>query len=134
MLLLNPRSVTFGSATWDSVVAVMIDRDSVRFVEEWSDAGPHAVLADAPEQRVTIRVVQEVTRDDLGSPRPGEAGALSLCTAPTGADAGRRKLTAQAVVRSVSHEVSLKRGAVRTITLVAVSADGAADPIAIADA
>lgn len=134
MLLLNPRSVTFAGTVWEDVSAVVIDRAAARAVKEWSDLGPHVVLADVPEQLVTLRVVQRVARDDVGTPVPGESGELVLHTAPAGSDTPRRRLTAGCVVTDVSHEVSLKNGAVRTIKLIAVSPDGPTDPITIEDA
>ena len=134
MLILNPRQVRFGPSTWADVSLVAIDRDASRLALEWSDMGPHPVMADAPEQRLTIRVVQEVSRDDLNSPRPGDLGTLTLFTSPTGADARRRKVTCSCVITGVSHDLSLSRGTQRRITLTALSPDGAADPITVADA
>ena len=134
MLLLTPRLVRFGSAIWDTVASVAIDRLAHRTIEEWSDLGPYATLADVPEQQVRIKVEQEIGRDDLGPPRPGDQATLTVFTAPTAADAGRRQVSALCVVLSVEHSLSLKRGALRTITLAAVSSDGGSDPITITDA
>ncbi|MFN0131217.1 MAG: hypothetical protein ACKVW3_01590 [Phycisphaerales bacterium] len=134
MLILNPRQVTFGLIPWDGVTAVSIDRSAARTVEEWSDSGPYAVLADVPEQRTRIVVVQEPSADDIGVPRPGEQATLTLHTSPAAADGGRRLVSATAVVLAVEHEVSLRKGATRTITLAAISTSGSADPISISDA
>jgi hypothetical protein len=134
MLLLAPRLVRFDSATWDTVASVAIDRLAHRAVEDWSDLGPYPTLADVPEQRVRIVVEQEIGRDDLGPPRPGDQGTLTFCAAPAASDAGRTRVSALCVVLSVEHTLSLKRGAIRTITLAAISPDGASDPIAISDA
>jgi hypothetical protein len=134
MLILNPRSVKFGAATWDDVTAVTIDRAAHKTVEEFGDVGPYAVLVDVPEQRVRIGVIQEVERDDVDSPRPGEAGTLRLYTSPTASDAGRRSISCEAVVLEVNHELSIKKGAIRTVTLAAVSPDGGADPVQVTDA
>ena len=134
MLLLNPRTVRFGSATWDNIAAAVIDRAPHKTTEDWSDTGPYATLADVPEQRVRITITQELARDDIGSPRPGEQATLTLYTSPALADAGRKKVSCTAVILAVLHELSLKKGAVRTIQLAAISADGAADPITITDA
>jgi hypothetical protein len=134
MLLLTPRLVRFNAATWENIAAVAIDRLAHRAAEDWSDLGPYATFADVPEQKVRIVVEQEVGRDDLGEPVPGDQGTLTFFTAPTASDAGRRQVAASAVVLSVTHSLSLKRGALRTITLAAVSPDGAADPITITDA
>jgi hypothetical protein len=130
MLILNPRQVQFGSSTWEDVTAVWIDRAAHRTVEDWSDLGPYAVLADVPEQKVRVTVVQEVSRDDVNVPRPGESGQLSFFTSPTASDAGRKKVSCQAVVLESRHDLSLKKGAVRTVVLAAVS-NGAADPVTI---
>ncbi|MEX2218349.1 MAG: hypothetical protein WD749_06270 [Phycisphaerales bacterium] len=134
MLILNPRTVRFGQALWQGIAAVAIDRSPTRLVEEWSDGGPHAVLADVPEQRTRIVITQEIGSDDLGPPIPGDQATLSLCASPTASDAARRRLTTTAVVLRVEHEVSLKAGAIRTITLAAISEDGATDPITVTDA
>jgi hypothetical protein len=133
MLLLNPRHITFGAARWDDVIAIAIDRSPHRTVEEWSDLGPYAVLVDIPEQRTRIQVVQELARDDVTAPRPGEQATLTFYTAPTPSDAGRRKVSATAVILDVRHELSLRKGAIRTVTLAAVSS-GSADPVSITDA
>jgi hypothetical protein len=131
MLLLNPRQVTFASAHWDDVSLIAIDRSPHKEVVDWSDDGPHAVFADVPEQRIEIRVVQEIARDNITVPHPGESGTLTFHTSPTSSDAGRRRITTDAVILRVEHELSLKRGALRTITLIAISNNGADDPFTI---
>jgi hypothetical protein len=133
MLLLNPRQVRFGTILLDAITAIVIDRSPHRSVEEWSDLGPYATLADVPEQKVRIRLTQELARDDTAALRPGEQATLSFYTAPNSTDAGRKKLAATAAILSVEHELSPKRGALRTITLAAIS-DGSTDPITITDA
>ena len=134
MLILNPRAVRFGGAEWEDVSAVVVDRQAKRTVTEWSDLGPQVVLVDAPEQLVTVRVVQQVAGDDIGTPVPGESGELGFATAPAGGDTPRRRVVAQCVVTDVTHELSIKNGAVRTVKLVAVSSDGIADPVTVEDA
>lgn len=129
MLLVNPRRVTFAGVLWDDVAAIIIDRAAKRAAVEWSDFGPHPVFADVPEQQVTIRVLQHVARDDVGLPRPGDEGVLTFHTSPAGADMPRTRVSAACVALDVTHELSLRNGALRTIKLVALSPDGAADPI-----
>ena len=131
MLVLNPQRVRFGSAVWEGVASVVVDRAATREVLAWGDGGPQVTLADVPEQRVTITVRQEMGSDTLDAPRPGDAGDLVFYTAPGGSEAGRRRITASAVVLRVTHEVSVKRGVVRTIVLVGVSEDGAQDPVRV---
>lgn len=131
MLVLNPDRVTFGVKEWERVILLAVDRVATRQVVEWTEAGPHVVFADTAEQKVLIKVVSEVVRGEVGGPSPGEAATLTAVLAPTASDVGRRRITAEAVVTAVTHEVSVKKGAVRTVELVAVSPDGATDPIAI---
>lgn len=133
MLVLNPRRVVFAGTEWPGVTLVAVDREATRVAVEWGDAGPHPTFADVTEQRVGVRVVIELGDEDVGSPVPGAAGTLSFHTSRSGSEGGRRRVSMSAVVTGVSHELSLKRGAVRTIDLVAVSADGAADPVTLAD-
>jgi len=134
MLVLNPREVTFDGETWGNVSLVAIDRKAETSVVEFGDLGPHAVFADVPARRVEIRVERDVVRDDLGGPLPGQIGELAFFTAPTASNAGRKRVTSQAVVLGVRHELSTKKGAIRRIDLVAVSPDGAQDPVSIQDA
>lgn len=134
MLVMNPRSVSFDGETLEDVTAVAIDRRGERVVVEWSDEGPHAVFADVPERRVVVCVTQEVARGDITGPAPGDEGELVLHTSPTSGHAARRRVSATVVITSVGHELSRKRGALRTIECVAISGDGTTDPIEITPA
>lgn len=134
MLVLNPRRVRFGAAVWEEVTAVAVDRSAEREVVEWGDLGPYTIFADVPEQRVTVKVVQEVMRGGIEAPRPGEEGELVFFTSPAATEAGRQRVSVQAVVTDVEHELSLRGGAVRTVTLVGVSADGVTDPVTVTGA
>ena len=99
MLLLNPQSVKFGAAVWLDVTAVIVDRDTERAAVEWSDLGPHVVYADAPEQRITVRVTRRLVRDTIASPRPGDSAELVAYAAPTAGDAQRRRIRATCAPR-----------------------------------
>jgi hypothetical protein len=134
MLILNPRQVTFANENLPNVTLIAIDRTSTRLAVSWTDNGPHPTFADAPEQQVDIKVVMDVESEDVDVPRPGELATLTFVTSPTASDASRRHVSMTAVVIGVSHELSLKRGAVRTVDLIAISTDGAADPISVTDA
>lgn len=133
MLILNPTHVTFAGTQWPDVTAVVIDRDAIRAAISYGDHGPHPTFADVPEQRTTLEVTMDLPRGDLSTARPGDQGTLTLYTSPTSSDAQRRKLTATGVVTNVQHKVGDK-SATRTITLVALSTDGATDPISLTDA
>lgn len=134
MLILNPRSVRFGASRFENVTMLAISREATRRIIEWGDEGPHAVFADVAEGTVTITLVMDIAEGDVEEVRPGTQGVLSLVTSPGASDASRRKLSARCVLMRSSHELSLRRGAVRTLEFVALSENGAADPISIEDA
>lgn len=131
MLILHPRTVSFGTSLWEGVSVVTVDREASRLAIEHDDAGPHALFVDAPEQVTRLKLVQELGREELGSPKPGEVETLTLYTAPSASDARRTRVVALCCVESVTHEVSTKRGTFRTITLIALSPDGETDPITL---
>ncbi len=131
MLILNPARVRFAGAAWEDVTRIAIDREAARPIAEWGDAGPHVVLADVPEQRVRITIERQLVRDGMDGPRPGESGELTFYASPAGSEAGRVRVRATGVVIAVTHELSGRKGAIRTVELLAVSSDGAADPVAV---
>ena len=133
-MFLNPREVAFGLVTWSNVASVTIERSAERSFVEFSDDGPHVVLADVPEQRVDVRVSQELLGDDMDVPKPGEEGTLVFETAPSSSGANRRSVSMTAVVLNVKYQVSRKSGSARTVELIAVSSDGLVDPVTVEDA
>ena len=130
MLILNPRQVTFAGSPWNDVTLIALDRTAARLVIDHSDHGPHPTLADAPQQRTTLRVVMDLP--GLDAPTPGDTGTLTFTTSPTASDASAQTLSATCVVTGVTHEIAFKRPPTRTIELIALSSDGAADPITLA--
>lgn len=134
MLVLNPRRVAFAGEAWGEVVSVAVDRQAVKLVESFGDAGPHCVFVDAVEQRVTVTVVQQLSRGEAPDvPRPGDAGTLVFAYASVGGSGRKVRVTLEAVVVGVSHGVGLKQGAMRTVSFRGVSADGAADPVVVSE-
>lgn len=134
MLFVNPRVVRFGDRVWSDAALVAIDRAAERLIEAWSDHGPYCTLADVAEERVTVRVVQAVAGDNPGALPLGEQAELSFVTSPAASDQGALEVRADCVIVGVSHELSVKHGATRTITLRAVSPDGSTDPVSIVEA
>lgn len=131
MLIVDPREVVYGGVTWAGVTSVAVERKASRSFAEYGGSGPHAVLADVPEQRVEVTVVQELADDDMDAPVPGWEGELEFETASNASDAGRRRVSMRAVVLGVRYAVSRKSGSSRTVELLAVSADGVADPVTV---
>ena len=132
-LWLAPERVELLGLSLEGVSAVAVDRRAARVVTEWGDLGAHAVMADVPEQRVTVRIVRRVSGADggmfAGVITPGAMGELLFTAAAGAGDGGRRRVSADVVVTAVEHELREGRGGAQTITCVAVSADGAADPV-----
>lgn len=130
MLVVGPESVSFGGEAWAGVESISIDRTSVREVVEVGDLGPHAVFVDVPERRVSVRVARRIERSELESVVPGDAGELVFRAGFGRTDAGWREVSLDAVVVRVTHEFD--RNAVkRVVVMVAVSADGASDPVRV---
>lgn len=130
MLAINPALVMFADQAWPDVALVAIDRTATRLAADWTDTGPHPTFVDAPEQRTEVKVVRAMLRDDLDAPRPGQIGTLTFHASPGGTDAGRVRISVNAVVAAVRHEFTGK-GASRIVQLLAVSPDGASDPVTI---
>lgn len=130
MIWLNPDQVTLGSNALTGVLFIAVDRAAAKLVVERTDLGPYAAFADAPEQRITIRISREVRADESTPVRPGDLAALSFRTAPNASAAGGRAVAATVVIVSIEHTISPRGGARQTIEAIPISADGAADPIA----
>jgi hypothetical protein len=133
MFVLNPEKVQFGSAAWPNVVSVAVDSAAVQPAEDWGDGGPWCVLVDCPQRRVALTVKQELRGTPLpdGAAELGAQAELKFYTSPSASSRGRVRVKATAVITGVSHEHRVGAAPVRVIELLAVSADGAADPVAV---
>ncbi len=132
MVVMRPREVVFGNAVWGGVERVAIDRSGTRVIREWGGGGAALVFADVGAYQVRARVWQSLDRTSLGGPPPGEMDELRI-ELDAGSDVGRRRVRFDAVVESVTHEVSDYR-ALRLISLIAVSEEGDEDPVVVSDA
>ena len=141
-LILNPDILRFEELVFDHVLSIEVDRAASRTAEDWSDLGPHAALIDTPELRTTIRLTRRLGSDSLGSaPAPGRLGTLTFYTSPHHSDANRKRIRIRCVITAVEHklltagakEVVTALTAEQTITALAVSTDGATDPITLDD-
>jgi hypothetical protein len=130
MLLLSPTRVSLGNLVLQNVSSISIDRLPSREVLEFSDLGPYPTFADIPEQKVLITILQHLTSSDFAAPLPSASATLTIHARPNGTDAGSVTLQANTVVRAVSHDLAPK-AATRTISLIAISSSGTANPITI---
>lgn len=131
MLALHPDNVRLMGESLGAVESIAIDRRAERLLVERGDTGPHAVFVDAAEVRVTATLVRALEHGDDGALRPGMSGSLRFETAPGASGARRRVWEADVVIASVEHEVGTRRSARQRVVMVAVSADGAADPVRV---
>jgi len=131
MLVLNPSHVRFKGEALEGVSAVSVDRVATREVVEWTELGPHVAFADVAEQRVTLSIVRDVAGEELSGLEPGEQGEVSFIVSRTAADGRRRRVSAEGVVTRIAHKVDVGKRATQTITLIAVSSDGQAEPVAV---
>lgn len=137
MVVLDPERVELAGAPLGGVRTITLDRVASRLVEGWSDGGPFCVFVDAPEVRVTVKVVRVVSAGEVGAPiTPGELEVLSFVTAPNASGARGQKATLTVCCASVTHEApsgEAARGAapgvMQTITLRAVASGAGTDPV-----
>ena len=145
MLALNPDVVRFEQWVWEDVAAAAISRAASKRVEDWGDLGPHSAFVDAPELRTTVRVTRRMSGDDGELPVVGTLGTLVFYVTPGATDALRRRVQVRCVLTSVRTEVTGVRpgrrtqgpgvdGGIQTLTFVAVSVNGQADPLSISHA
>jgi len=139
-MLITPDIVKFGTLTLDGVLWLAVERSAERLAIEWTDSGPHAVFADAPEQRVMLRLTRRIVGQAPASVAPGQREMLTADFAPGGSGGKRRRLTVTAVVTSVEYQFAgadassgSSRSTRQEISFVALSTDGAAEPVAIQD-
>lgn len=136
MVFLNPERVTLGSHTLTNVALVTIDREARRVTVEYSDLGRFAAFADVPEERITVRIVRRVTREETDAIKPGDKLALGIRTGPGLSAAGARAISATVVITGIESSMDARSrghgaGATQRVTALAVSADGATDPIVV---
>lgn len=129
MVILSPPAVVIGTAELRSVESVLINRTPDRLVVEHTDLGPHAAFVDVPERRVTVTIRRRVREDEPSPAKPGDSVALSLTTSESAASGRARRITANAVVTHVTHDIGPNSAVVQTIVLIAFGTDGANDPI-----
>jgi hypothetical protein len=129
VLWIDPTNVTLGATPLPGVSAITVDRRAERTTIEWSDMGPHAVFADIPEQRTTIRIARAAGPADPPAPKPGDTATLTFRTGPSRASSGAVAVSATVVILAIAHTTDHTRGTTQTIECLALSTTGAADPI-----
>lgn len=135
MLIRSPRAVRFGSLTIPNVDLVALERTAHRLIEDWSDAGPHAVLVDVAAERIALRLErtlgpgESVLAEEF---KPGYLGTLSLFFAPGEAlgDAQLAELSISCVVTGVRYALD-SRPIRQVLTMLAQSEDPSGAPVVV---
>lgn len=133
MLVLDPTRVSYAGEGWSGVRSVAVDRVADGELVEYGDDGPHVVFADAPKQKVTVKVVRRLPTGTLDGPTPGGEGVLSFETAVGRTDGSRSVVSLTGVVTKVIHGVG-REGVEQSVTLVAVASGGGVDPVTVTPA
>ncbi len=132
MIWLNPKTVDLGGTILDNVSSVSIDENSSRLVVEHQDDGPHVVFVDVPERKIVVKIRRRVVTDEVLGIDLGDSRALTMRTTDSGGDGlNGAQVTATVVVTDLAYDVDRKRGAELVITAIAVSSDGAIDPVTV---
>jgi len=134
VLWIEPEEVSLLGHALDGVEAAAVDRRAARLALEWGDAGPHAVFADAPEQRVDVRLTRRLKGSSgafEASLAPGAMGQLSFVASRAGSDAARTRVEMTVVVTGVEHALRAGSCARQLISCVGISSDGASDPVSV---
>lgn len=129
---LNTSEVVLLGEALAGVRSVVVDRSTTRAAVEWSDAGAEVVFADSAERRVDVTIVREgevASGAFATAPALGAMGELSFVASPNGSDANRVRVEATVVVLDVTHALVRAGGARQTIKCIAVSDDGASEPV-----
>lgn len=129
MLWLNPTLVMLGASALDNVEQLAVSRAPHRLATEWTDLGPHLAFADVPEQRVDLRIRRRLTDSTTLALVPGDRVAFTARRAPTAGAIGIVEITAQIVILGVDYTLSRSGGPTQLIHAIAISSDGASDPI-----
>lgn len=129
MLHLNPQRVLLGATELTNVQSIALDREARRTIEEWTDLGPYAALADVPEQRLTFRITRTLTESEPSPAKPGDQLTLSFRTSPTASAIGIRAISATVVITEITHTLAAGGRTTQRLSAVAISTTGAGDPI-----
>jgi hypothetical protein len=134
MLIVSPTEVVFATRALGGVTRVVIERRAAKVALEWSDLGRYVAFADVPEQEVRVRLEQAASAGELDGPQPGDQGQLALVAAGNAGAIARTRITLTGVVVGVRYDLPVAGPGTRVIELVAVSATGASDPVALSAA
>ncbi|MFM9959326.1 MAG: hypothetical protein ACKVZJ_14810 [Phycisphaerales bacterium] len=129
MIILSPSNVTLGTVELTHVDSVLLSRTADRLVIEHTDQGSHVGFVDVPERRSTFTIRRRVQDDEAAPAKPGDSVALAFNTAESAAAGRARRISASVVVTSVINDLAARRSVIQTITAIAFSTDGIADPV-----
>lgn len=133
MLVRSPNAVRFGNAYLANVETIVVERSAHKTIEEWTDTGPHAVLVDVPEQRVSVKLVRRLDtgeRPDRAEFVPGVAGLLGFFLAGHGSDASPVEVNINCVLTGMRYD-AWDEPTRQVLTFIAYSEAAAQDPVIV---
>jgi hypothetical protein len=140
MLVIDPQDVMLDETEIAGVLSVSVDQRAETVSVEFGDFGSQVVFADVPRRRMTAKVVYRVgtpARDEQAEqeqqsgllwPELGRLSVLSFRTRRNNAGTGAKVLL-RGVVTGVTHDLTARGGATRTVEMLLVSPGGDAVPI-----
>lgn len=131
MIWLNPTNVSLDTVTLEEVRAVAVDQKHDKLIAEYTDNGPHPAFVDVPERRAVIKLRRRILGNENLPIAVGDQRTFQMRTAPSGTSAPGVVLTASVVITAIGYKLERHDGAEQTIDLIAVSSDGAADPVSV---
>lgn len=133
MLLLHPAAVTLDGSPLPAVTAIAISRKAKSVLTDFTDNGPHPTFADVPERVTTITITRHPPEPDDASSALSLGDQVELvCSAKRAPDAPHAmRISASVVITAIESALTTGKALVQTISAVAVSSSGAADPVTI---
>lgn len=133
MLILHPSTVTLDDSPLAGALAIAVSRRAKSLLTDFADTGPHPIFADVPERLTTITITRHVPEpDDSASSLALGAEVDLVFTAQRTPDAPHAmRFSARVVISSIESAMAESKALAQTISAVAISASGSADPLTI---
>ncbi len=131
MLYLHPTHITLDATPLPGVESIAVTRKAKAVITDFTDDGPHPTFADVPERLTTLTIKRRVPEPDdaFASVALGDEFDLAFRAARTPDAPHALRVSARIVITGVESSVAGERECAQTITAVAVSTDGGADPL-----
>ena len=131
MLWTDPDRTTIDGAVLSGVRAVAVSHAAERVVVEYSDAGRHPAFVDAAGVRSTFTIRRVPVEPGALPVRVGDRVELVVYAGVTSSPSTYRRVSADVVVTKDAWKPDARTGHEHVIECVAVSVNGAQDPVTV---